>query len=248
MRSLLGLLLGILAGLANGSEVAVAVAANFAAPMKELLAGFESQSGHRVLASFGSTGKFYAQIRNGAPFDVLLAADEQTPDKLVGDGVALANTRRVYATGRLALWSAKPELIDPQGSVLRTGSFRHLAIANPRLAPYGQAALETLDALHLRDQVQARLVQGENIAQTHQFVASGAAEIGFVALSQIMRKGVIGEGSAWVVPSSYHRPIRQAAVVLARGKDNPAATGLVEYLGSPEAKALIKAYGYDVAE
>jgi len=230
----------------RADEVQVAVAANFTAPAKIIAAAFEQDSRHKAQLAFGGTGKFYAQIRNGAPFEVLLAADDETPARLEKEGAAVAGSRFTYATGRLALWSAKPGHVDDKGEVLRLGDFRHLAIANPRLAPYGAAAVEALTALKLLDAVQPKFVQGENIAQAHQFVASGNAELGFVALSQVMQDGRIASGSAWIVPASLHQPIRQDAVLLDRGKGKPAVEAWLKYLKSDKAKAVIKSFGYEI--
>ncbi len=223
----------------------VAVASNFTAPMQVIAADFERATGHKAQLAYGATGKFYAQIKNGAPFDVLLAADDETPARLEKEGLVVPGSRFTYAIGRLALWSAKPGVVDARGEVLKQGTFKHLAIANPRLAPYGAAAVETLNGLGLLAALQPRFVQGENIAQTFQFVATGNAELGFVALSQIAAGGKPKSGSAWIVPSSLHRPIRQDAVVLGRGKDNPAALALMKYLKQDKARAIISAYGYD---
>jgi molybdate transport system substrate-binding protein len=230
----------------RAEEISVAVAANFTAPAKEIAAGFEKETGHNVTLAFGSTGAFYAQIRNGAPFEVLLSADDETPAKLVHEGAALAASRFTYATGRLVLWSAKPGYVDDKGDVLKKGDFKRLSIANPKVAPYGAAAMEVLNALKLLEAVQARLVQGQNIAQTHQFVATGNAELGFVALAQVMKEGRIAEGSGWVVPSSLHQPIRQDAVILDKGKGKAAADAWIRYLKSDKARAIIKSYGYEI--
>ena len=241
----LSLALGLLAAVpARADEVPVAVAANFTAPMQKIAAEFEKESGHRVVASFGSTGKFYAQIKAGAPFEVLLAADDETPARLTAEGAAVPGTRTTYAIGRLVLWSAKPGLVDDRGEVLRKGDFRHLSVANPKLAPYGLAAVEALTAMKLFDAVQPKFVTAENITQAHQFIASGNAELGFVALSQVIRDGRIGEGSGWIVPAGLHQPIRQDAVLLLKGKDKPAATALLKYLKSEKAVALIRTHGY----
>lgn len=226
-------------------EVKVAVAANFAAPAKQIADAFEKESGHKAMLSTGATGKFYAQIRNGAPFDVLLAADDETPAKLEAEGSALPGTRFTYAIGRLVLWSSKAGVVDDKGEVLKKGGFRHLALANPRLAPYGQAAVEALTALKLLDAVQPTFVQAESIAQAYQFVATGNAEIGFVALSQVVRDGKISDGSAWVVPATLHQPIRQDAVLLAPGRGKPAAEAWLRFLRGEKARAVIKAYGYE---
>ena len=229
---------------ARAGEVQVAVAANFTAPMHAIAAQFERDTGHRARLAFGSTGKFYAQIRNGAPFEVLLAADDETPARLEKEGQAAPGTRFTYAIGKLVLWSARAGVVDAKGEVLRTGDFRHLAIANPKTAPYGAAAVTVLKKLNLLDAVQARLVQGENIAQTHQFISTGNAQLGFVALSQVARDGRIASGSGWIVPASLHEPIRQDALVLARGRGNPAAQALLDYLKSAKARAIIQSFGY----
>ena len=236
-------LLALPAGLGAG-EVQVAVAANFTAPAKLIATGFEKETGHRAQLSFGSTGKFYAQIRNGAPFEVLLAADDTTPAKLEAESAAVRGSRFTYAVGRLALWSAKPGFVDGNGDVLRKGGFAHLALANPRLAPYGAAAVEVLTALKLLDRLRPNFVQGENIAQTYQFITSGNAELGFVALSQVSRDGRVPEGSAWIVPAALHAPIRQEAVLRAPGKGKAAAGAWLRYLQSDPAKAVIRAFGY----
>ena len=241
----LTVLLALPAGRAAAADVQVAVAANFTAPMQAIAAGFERSTEHRAKLAFGSTGKFYAQIRNGAPFDVLLAADDETPARLEREGAAVAGSRFTYAIGRLALWSAKPGVVDAQATVLKQGAFRRLAIANPRLAPYGAAAVETLTRLGLYATLQPKFVQGENIAQTFQFVSTGNAELGFVALSQVFKDGKLKSGSAWIVPDALHRPIRQDAAVLVRGRGNPAAQALMQYLKGDDARAIIRAYGYE---
>lgn len=233
-------------GLAQAAEVSVAVATNFTVPAQKIAAAFEHDTGHKAVLAFGATGKFYAQIKNGAPFQVLLAADDDTPARLEKEGLTLAGTRFTYAIGRLVLWSQQPGLVDDKGEVLRTASFAHLAIANPKLAPYGLAAMETLDKLGLLSALQPRLVQGENIGQAYQFVATGNAALGFVALSQVMSEGRITNGSAWVVPAHWHTPIRQDAVVLAAGKDNPAAVALATYLKGEKARGIIRSFGYEL--
>jgi len=221
------------------AEVKVAVAANFTAAMKEIAAGFEQATGHTALLSFGSTGKLYAQIIQGAPFALFLAADQKRPKLLEDDG--RASRRFTYATGKLVLWSAKPDFVDARGDVLTRGDFRHLAIVNPQTAPYGAAAMQVLDNLGLSAALGPRLVRGENVTQTYQFVATGNAELGFVALSQVMLKP---EGSRWKVPQSLYTPIRQDAVLLERGADQPAALALLAYLKGPEARAVIERLGY----
>ena len=231
-------------GIVVADEVQVAVAANFAAPMQKIAAHFEQDTGHKVQLAFGATGKFYAQIRNGAPFEILLAADDTTPEKLEKEGSGIAGSRFTYAIGKLVLWSSKPGFVDDKGDVLKKGDFKHISIANPKLAPYGAAAIETLTALKLLDAIQPKFVQGENIAQTHQFVATGNAELGFIALSQVMKEGKILEGSAWIVPDNLHQPIRQDAVLLDKGKGQPAAEALMKYLGSDKARSVIRTFGY----
>lgn len=246
MKRLLFVAALAVAALARAEDIQVAVAANFAAPMKQIAAEFERDTGHRAALSFGATGKFYAQIRNGAPFDVLLAADDETPAKLVQEAAAVPASRFTYAIGRLVLWSARPGLVDAGGEVLRKGEFRHVAVANPKLAPYGAAAMEVLGTLKLLDAVQPKFVLAENIAQAHQFAASGNAELGFVALAQVMKEGRIAAGSAWIVPASLHAPIRQDAVILDKGRDKPAAAALLQYLRGDKARAIIGSFGYDL--
>ena len=231
---------------AMADEVQVAVAANFTLPMQRIAADFERDTGHKALMSFGATGRFYAQIKNGAPFELLLSADDETPIRLASEGAAVADSRFTYAIGRLVLWSAQAGVVDAQGAVLKAGSFRHLAIANPKTAPYGAAAVEVLTGLGLLDAVGPKLVQGENIAQAQQFVASGNAELGFVALSQVWRDGKLRSGSAWLVPTTLHTPIRQDAVLLNLGRDKPAALALLRYLQSDKARAVIRSFGYDL--
>lgn len=229
---------------AYAAEVSVAVAANFSAPMQKIAADFTRDTGHTAVLSFGASGSFYAQIVNGAPYHLLLSADRKTPARLQEEGFALSGTRFTYATGQLALWSKQPGLVDQDGAVLRSGNFARLALANPALAPYGTAAIETLRHLGLLAQLQPTFVQGENIAQAYQFVATGNAPLGFVALSQIYANGEIAEGSAWIVPANMHEPIAQDAVVLANGRDNPAATALAAYLHGEHAHSIICSYGY----
>jgi molybdate transport system substrate-binding protein len=226
------------------AEVQVAVAANFTAPMQKIAAEFEKDTGHKALLAFGATGKFYAQIKNGAPFAILLAADEKTPASLESEGDAVPGSRFTYAIGTLVLWSAQPGTVDDQGAVLKKGEFQHLAIANPKTATYGAAAIKVLTQLGLLDAIQPKLVTGENISQTYQFIVTGNAELGFVALSQVMLDGKLTSGSAWIVPTNLHEPIRQDAMILAKGKDQPAAKALVDYLKGKKATAIIQSYGY----
>jgi molybdate transport system substrate-binding protein len=229
---------------AQAGEVQVAVASNFTAPMQAIAATFETDTGHKAKLAFGSTGRFYAQIKNGAPFEVLLAADDETPAKLVEEGAAGAASRFTYAIGSLVLWSSKPGFVDANGDVLRRGAYNKLALANPKTAPYGRAAIETLTKLGLLAAVEPKFVQGENIAQTFQFVSSGNADLGFIALSQVMKGGNVQQGSAWIVPAEMHQPIRQDAVLLTSGRDNPAAQALLDYLKGEKARKVIRSFGY----
>ena len=228
----------------QAAELSVAVAANFTAPMQKIAAAFEKETGHKLALSFGSTGKFYAQIKNGAPFEVLFAADDETPARLEREGEGVAGTRFTYAIGKLVLWSKQPGLVDDKGEVLRTGSFERIALADPKLAPYGAAAMQTLTHLGLADALSSKFVQGENIGQTYQFVATQNAPLGFVALSQVSAEGRVTEGSAWMVPETFYEPIRQDTLILAKGKDNTAAAELMRYLQGDAAKAVIRSYGY----
>ncbi len=238
------LAMALFADASHAGEVSVAVAANFAAPMQKIAALFESDTGHKAVVSLGSTGKLYAQIKHGAPFQVFLAADAKTPARLESEGQAVAGSRFTYAIGALVLWSADAAVVDTQAAVLTSGTFRHVALANPKLAPYGLAALQTMEKLGVANALQPKWVQGENIAQTYQFISTGNAELGFVALSQVMVNGKIAKGSAWQVPAELHDPIRQDTVLLQTGKDNAAALALVEYLRGDKARAIIKSYGY----
>lgn len=235
----------------QAAEVSVAVAANFAAPLKVLAQAFERETGHRVVASVGSTGALYAQVVNGAPFQVFLSADDKTPAHLEAEGRTVTGTRFVYATGRLALWSAKPGFVDDRGRVLQADTHSRLALANPKLAPYGAAALEVLERLGHTARWQPRLVQGENIAQTFQFVASGNAALGFVALSQVMQDGRFTKGSGWVVPATSHSPLKQEAVLLKVATSPsgttvpPAAQAFMGFLKGEAAKRIIATFGYE---
>ena len=227
------------------AEVSVAVAANFAAPMQKIAQAFEQDTGHKAVLSFGSTGMLYAQIRNGAPYQILLSADDETPNKLEKEGLGVAGSRFTYATGRLVLWSKQPGFVDDKGEVLRTGKFERIAMANPKLAPYGAAAMETIKKLVLLPALQAKIVQGDNISQTYQFVATENAQLGFVALSQVFVDGKMAQGSAWIVPASAHTPIQQDAILLMKGQDSAAAATLMQYLRAERAKSLLRSYGYD---
>ena len=227
----------------RGGVATVAVAANFAEPMQQLATAFTRATGHELRMSSGATGKFYAQIVNGAPFDVLLAADDETPARLIREQRAVAGTAFTYATGKLVLWSARTAVPDALKNQLETGTYRYLSVANPKTAPYGRAAVETLAALKLAVPA-AKTVTGESIAQTFQFVATGNADLGFVALAQVWQDGAFRHGAGWIVPAALHTPIKQDAVLLQRGADNAAARALLAYLKAPAAQAVIRAYGY----
>ena len=223
----------------------MAVAANFTAPMKRIAEEFEKGTGHKAILSVGATGKFYAQIINGAPIDVFLSADGETPTKLEKDGFAVTGSRFTYATGRLVLWSAKPGLVDDKAAVLVRNDFKHLAIAASKVAPYGVAAVETLTKIGILQSVQSKLVTGESIGQTFSMVSTGNADLGFVAMSQVYEDGRLKSGSAWVVPANLHSPLQQDAVLLVRGKSNPAALQLLIFLKSGQARAIMNSFGYE---
>ncbi|MGP0565303.1 MULTISPECIES: molybdate ABC transporter substrate-binding protein [unclassified Nitrospina] len=232
--------------LSGAETVTVAVASNFLGPLKHIARQFEAETGHTARIVSGSTGKLYAQIKNGAPFHVFLAADSERPRLLEDEQLASPGSRFTYARGKLVLWSADPGSIRKDGAgVLKTGKFRHLAVANPKTAPYGQAAQSTLQKLGLWAALQQRLVRGENVAQTFQFAASGNAEFGFVALSQVLALPPAKQGSRWDVPQSFHNPINQDTALLEKGIQNAAAKALLEFLKSPATKKQIRAFGYD---
>lgn len=230
----------------HADTVQVAVAANFQLPMQQIAQDFQRHSGHTAQLSFAASGKLYAQIHHGAPYAVLLAADDTTTGKLAKAGLALADTEFTYAIGKLVLWSPDAGRVDAQGQVLAQGQFRRLAIANPAAAPYGQAALAVLDHRHLRDRLTPRLVYGESIGQAYQFVHSGNAELGFVALSQVWANGRLRTGSAWLVPTDHYPPLHQNAILLINGAASPAARALLDYLRSAAAQSVIRQYGYAV--
>ena len=228
---------------ALAAETKVAVAANFTEPAKAIAARFEAKTGDKVVLSFGSSGQFYTQIANGAPYEVVLSADSERPTKAEAEGLAVAGTRFTYATGRLVLWSKIPGLIDGKGAVLAKGGFEKLAIADPKAAPYGLAAVETLNKLKLYDTLKPKIVTGASITQAFQYVRTGAAELGFVALSQVINeKG----GSRWIVPANNHTPIDQQAVLLKTGAGSATAKAFLRYLKTQDAKAIIRRYGYEV--
>lgn len=225
-------------------EIHAAVASNFTAPMKDIVKQYEEESGNKVILSFGSSGKFFAQIQNGAPFQIFLSADENKPDALEKAGLIVTGTRFTYAIGALALWSVKPDFIDNNDARLKSGDFNKLALANPKLAPYGVAATEVLEGLGLTESTKSKWVMGENISQTYQFASTGNTDLGFVALSQIMSEGRITKGSSWIIPTDQYSPIRQDAVLLKSAENSTAAKELLNYLRSDKARSIIHSYGY----
>ena len=241
-RGLLAAALASFAAPVTAASVQVAVAANFATTLQQLRENFEADTGHAVSTAIGSSGKLFAQIHHGAPFEVFLSADQDKPARLESQGLAIAGSRFTYAVGRLALW--RPAGAPRQG--LLQGNYRKLALANPRLAPYGQAARDVLQALNLTDHSRSRQVLGENVAQAFQFVASGNAELGFVAMAQLQGHVPLRPDTVWQVPAELHRPIRQDAVLLRAGRDNPAARQLLTYLQSAAAAKLLRRHGYEV--
>ncbi len=234
------LLLMLLFSVARADEITVAVAANFAVAAGRIGAEFHRQTGDELRLSAGSSGKLYAQIANGAPYDVFLSADAERAQRLEQNGLAVPGSRITYARGQLVLWSARLEKVDAK--VLRAARFKYLAIANPRIAPYGAAAFEALDRLKVSPAVRARLVYGEDIGQTFQLAASGAADLAFVALSQL-RSGEVA-GAYWLVPPSLYRPIEQQAVLLRRAEHNAEARAFLDFLKGPAARAIMARLGY----
>lgn len=238
------ILLSSVASVLKADEVKVAVASNFSKPLEALATTFTATTGHELKISAGASGKLYAQIEHGAPFEVLLSADSKTPEKLVAAQLAIADSRFTYALGKLVLWSSNQDYIDAQGAVLQKNEFKHLAIANPKTAPYGAAAWEVLEHLGLTTSLEPKLVQGENISQTYDFVSTGNAELGFVAWSQVVQAGGVKQGSVWQIPDRFYSPIQQDAVLLTKGQNNPAAKALLAFLKTPAAQKLITEAGY----
>ncbi|MDH4235318.1 MAG: molybdate ABC transporter substrate-binding protein [Gallionella sp.] len=239
-------LFGLMSAPVCAGDVRVAVASDFAAPMERIVTLFRKQSGHTVDFSLGSSGKFYAQIKGGEPFDVFLSADEELPKRLTQEGLAVGGTRFVYALGRLVLWSAQPGLVDAKGKVLRNGSYNKLAIADPRLSPYGMAAKETLEKLAMWNGMQRKLEKSEDITQSYQLAVIEKADLAFIALSQIMRDGKVKDGSWWLVPPELYRPIRQSAVLITAAQDQEAAQAFLDFLGSKQVSAIIQSFGYEL--
>ena len=230
----------------HAETVNIAVAANFTEPAKALAAILEKTTGHIAKLAFGATGAFYSQIKNGAPFDILMAADDERPARLEKEGDTVPGSRFTYATGQLVLWSAKPGVVDDKGEVLKANQFNKLAVANPKNAPYGAAAMEAMEKLGLMATLQPKLVTGESIGQTYNFIATGNAEVGFVALSQVLHNGKLKSGSMWIVPEQLHAPIVQDAVTLKRAAGNPAAKAWMDLMKTPKTKEFIRTYGYAV--
>jgi molybdate transport system substrate-binding protein len=254
LRTTLTFILLSLGQNSSAESVLIAVASNFSKPMTEIAAAFEKTTGHSAKLSFGSTGSFVSQLENGAPFEVLLSADETSTVKLELAGLAVPDSHFTYALGKLALWSTTPGYVDEHGKILASGNFKHLALASPTLAPYGVAALDVLKSLNLQNELQPLFVQGENIAQTYQFISTGNAELGFVALSQVIGTdiaqpdtyGKITTGSGWIIPTVLYTPIRQDAVLMTKGANNPAALALLDYLKSATALMIIQKFGYEL--
>lgn len=247
IRILSLVLLSLTSALSHAEQINVAVASNFTAPMKAIVKAFEEQSEHRIKLSFGSSGKLFAQITHGAPFAIFFSADQTKPKILEEKGLTVHGSRFTYATGALALWSADPTLLDDTASQLQHGDFKKLALANPKLAPYGVAAHEVLEYYSLLKATRAKWVQGENISQTYQFISTGNAELGFVAVSQIMQQGAIKTGSSWIIPRELYSPIKQDVALLRQGKDNPAAEALLQFFHTAQAIDILESYGYITA-
>jgi molybdate transport system substrate-binding protein len=224
----------------------VAVASDFTKPMTEIAAAFEKATNHEAKLSFGSSGKAFAQIQSDAPFEIYLSASEKYPIELEKSGYAVVDSRFIYAIGKLVLWSAKPGYVDNQGNILKTGNFKHIALADPTHAPYGVVAEEVMKNLGVLEKLEPLFVMGENISQTFQFISSGNAELGFVGLAQVIdaNTGKIGSGSGWIIPDNLHSPFRQSAVLLKKGAENLAALALMDFLKSPPALAIIQKYGF----
>jgi molybdate transport system substrate-binding protein len=229
----------------TADEVKIAVAANFTDVTRIIARLFEKETGHTTKVSYGSTGKLYSQIEHGAPYELFLAADTARPIKAENEGLAVTGSHFVYAKGKLALWSIDPDAFESGETYLKQANLKHLALANPKTAPYGQAALEVMQNIGSLAELESKLVKGDSISQTFQFVATGNANAGFVALSQI--KAWKGEaGSLWEIPQAYYAPIDQAAVMLKKGASNPAATAFLEFLKGKTARGVITEFGYGV--
>ncbi|MFT6986036.1 MAG: molybdate transport system substrate-binding protein [Psychromonas sp.] len=240
------LFLSLISPLSLAGQLSVAVAGNFYKPLKVISAHYQEQTGHQILLSVGATGKLYAQISNGAPFEILLAADRARPSKLVEQKLAVQGSQFTYGKGKLLLWSSDPALIDAAGEILKSPQIVHLAIANPKTAPYGAAAIEVLKNLGIYQQLKGKIVEGQSVGQSFQQISSGAVELGIIALSQVLVDHKIASGSGWIIPTTLYQPIQQDAVLLNEGKTNPIAKDFLRYLQTPECKEIIRSFGYQV--
>lgn len=240
------LLLGLMSTQVWAAEVSAAVAANFAAPMEHIVALFQKESGHTVKVSLAASGNLYKQIKGGTPYDVMLSADEEIPKRLMQEGLAVGGSRFIYATGRLALWSPQPDLVDDKGAILNRGNFDKLAYANPTLSPYGLASKETLVKLTMWNAIQRKLKKSDDVIQTYQLAATETTDMAFIALSQVMRDGKMSKGSWWLVPPELHQPIRQSAVLLSNAKEQAAAKAFLAFLKSDKARAVMHGFGYEL--
>jgi molybdate transport system substrate-binding protein len=249
MQLLTALCLLTSVSITHAETTLVAVASDFTKPMNEIAAEFQKATGHSAKISYGSSGKFFAQIQNGAPFEVYLSASEKYPQELQKSGFTVANSQFVFAIGKLVLWSPRENYVDDKAQVLAKADFKHIAIANPDHAPYGVVAVEVMKKLSVLEKLEPLFVEGENIAQTFQFVSTGNAELGFIAFAQVIdiKSGKIGSGSGWLVPDNLHSPFRQVAVLLKKGENNPAASALLKFLQTPTALAIIKKYGFGLS-
>ena len=243
---LLGIVVSLMVGAVRAETALISVASNFSGAFEELKQVFEMESGHLIETVFGSSGRFFAQINNGAPFHAFLSADQEKPDALQKAGLVVEDSRFTYALGKLVLWSSQSNLVDSSGQVLKQNNFRRLAIANPRLAPYGIAAMEVLENLDLASGIQGKIIQGENIAQTYQFVSTGNVELGLVAFSQVYQQDRIVSGSSWIIPDDLYNPVRQDAVLLRRGANNQAAIAFLKFIRSEAGRAIIESFGYQL--
>lgn len=245
-RMLCILLLSLISPLSLAGQLSVAVAGNFYKALQVISAQYQEQTGHKILLSVGATGKLYAQISNGAPFEILLAADKARPGKLVEQGLAVKGSQFTYAKGKLLLWSSDPGLVDSAGEILRSPQIVHLAIANPKTAPYGAAAIDVLKNLGVYQQLKDKIVEGQSVGQSFQQISSGAVSLGIIALSQVVVDNKIASGSGWIIPATLYQPIEQDAVLLNKGTTNPIAKDFLRYLQTTECKEIIRSFGYEV--
>ena len=244
LSTVFGLILSSVSSLSYATTLEIAVASNFAEPAKQIAQQFEQQTKIQVSISSAATGVLANQIRNGAPYKIFLSADQTTPKMLIKTGYAITSSQFTYAQGQLVLWSANPHLIDSSSKILTTSNFKYLAIANPKLAPYGAAGYQTLSKLGLTQQLQSKIVNGDNISNTYQYVASGNDQLGFVALAQIMQKGKISQGSSWIVPTSINPLIKQDGIILKAGASDPNVTKFINFMRSESALTILRTYGY----